>query len=103
MIRAIIEFSLRQRLLIIALTLLLAGLGVYAFISLPIDAFPDLTNNQVNVITDAPGMAAAEIEQLVTYPIESAMLGIRGAEGCVQSRSSGFRSSPLFSPTTWTR
>jgi heavy metal efflux system protein len=80
MIRALIEFSLRQRLLILALTLLLAGVGVYAFSSLPVDAFPDLTNNQVNIITDAPGMAAAEIEQLVTYPIESAMLGIRGAE-----------------------
>jgi heavy metal efflux system protein len=44
MIRALIEFSLRQRLLILALTLLLAGLGVYAFNSLPIDAFPDLTS-----------------------------------------------------------
>ncbi len=80
MIRALIEFSLRQRLLIIALTLLLAGAGVYAFTSLPIDAFPDLTNNQVNIVTEATGMAAAEVEQLVTYPIESAMMGIRDAE-----------------------
>jgi cobalt-zinc-cadmium resistance protein CzcA len=80
MIRALIEFSLRQRLLIIALTLLLAGAGVYAFTSLPIDAFPDLTNNQVNIVTEAPGMAAAEVEQLITYPIESAMMGIRNTE-----------------------
>ncbi|MGH9938948.1 MAG: efflux RND transporter permease subunit [Blastocatellia bacterium] len=80
MIRAIIEASLKQRLLVIALTLLLAGAGVYAFATLPTDAFPDLTNNQVNIITDAPGMAAAEIEQLVTYPIESAMMGLRNTE-----------------------
>jgi heavy metal efflux pump (cobalt-zinc-cadmium) len=80
MIRALIEFSLRQRLLILALTLLLAGAGVYAFSSLPIDAFPDLTNNQVNIVTEARGMAAAEVEQLITYPVESAMMGIRGAE-----------------------
>jgi heavy metal efflux system protein len=80
MIRALIEFSLRQRLLILALTLLLAGAGVYAFSSLPIDAFPDLTNNQVNIVTEARGMAAAEVEQLITYPIESAMMGIRDTE-----------------------
>ena len=58
MIRGLIEFSLRQRLLILALTLLLAGAGVYAFSSLPIDVFPDLTNNQVNIVTEARGMAA---------------------------------------------
>jgi heavy metal efflux system protein len=80
MIRALIEFSLRQRLLILALTLLLAGAGIYAFTTLPIDAFPDLTNNQVNIVTEAPGIAAAEVEQLITYPIESAMMGIRDAE-----------------------
>jgi cobalt-zinc-cadmium resistance protein CzcA len=80
MIRALIEFSLRQRLLILALTLLLAGAGVYAYSSLPIDAFPDLTNNQVNIVTEAHGMAAAEVEQLITYPIESAMMGIRDTE-----------------------
>ncbi|MGH9845203.1 MAG: efflux RND transporter permease subunit, partial [Blastocatellia bacterium] len=80
MTRAIIEFSLKQRLLIFAFTLLLAGAGFYALTTIPIDAFPDLTNNQVNVVTDAAGMAAAEIEQLVTYPIESAMMGIRNTE-----------------------
>jgi heavy metal efflux system protein len=80
MIRTLIEFSLRQRLLILALTLLLAGAGVYAFSSLSIDAFPDLTNNQVNIVTEARGMAAAEVEQLITYPIESAMMGIRDTE-----------------------
>ncbi|HKQ90289.1 MAG TPA: CusA/CzcA family heavy metal efflux RND transporter [Blastocatellia bacterium] len=80
MIRALIEFSLRQRLLILAGALSLTAAGIYAFTSLPIDAFPDLTNNQVNIVTEAPGMAAAEVEQLVTYPIESAMMGIRDTE-----------------------
>jgi len=80
MILALIEFSLRRPLLILTLTLLLAGAGVYALGSLPIDAFPDLTNNQVNIVTEAPGMAAAEVEQLITYPVESAMMGIRDVE-----------------------
>jgi cobalt-zinc-cadmium resistance protein CzcA len=80
MIRALIEFSLSQRLLITGLVLLVAGGGLYALSTLPIDAFPDLTNNQVNIVTEAPGMAAAEVEQLVTYPIESAMMGIRSTE-----------------------
>ena len=80
MIRALIEFSLHQRLLVFVLVLLLAGAGFYALTTLPIDSYPDLTNNQVNIFTQAPGMAAAEVEQLVTYPIESAMMGLRKTE-----------------------
>ena len=80
MLNALIEFSLKQRLLVIGLTLLVAGAGVFAFTTLPIDSYPDLTNNQVNIFTEAPGMAAAEVEQLITYPIESAMMGMRKTE-----------------------
>ncbi len=80
MLNSIIEFSLKQRFLVIALTLLLAGAGLFALSSLPIDSYPDLTNNQVNIFTEAPGTAAAEVEQLITYPIESAMLGLRRTE-----------------------
>ncbi len=80
MISALIEFSLNQRLLVFALVLALAGAGLYALTTLPIDSYPDLTNNQVNIFTQAPGMAAAEVEQLVTYPIESAMMGMRKTE-----------------------
>lgn len=80
MIRTLIELSLQQRLLVLALTMFLAAGGLYAFTTIPIDAFPDLTNNQVNIVTEAQGMAASEIEQLVTYPIESTMMGIRKAE-----------------------
>lgn len=62
------------------MTLALAGLGLFALTTIPIDAFPDLTNNQVNIVTEAPGMAAAEVEQLITYPIESALMGIPNTE-----------------------
>lgn len=80
MIRALISFSLEQRVLILALTLLMAGIGLWALSTLPVDAFPDLTNIQVNVVTEAPGLAPAEVEQLITFPIESAMMGIPRTE-----------------------
>ena len=50
--------------------------GIFSFNNLPIDAFPDLTNNQVQILTEAPGMAPLESEQLVTIPIESIMNGL---------------------------
>lgn len=80
MIRALIDFSIQQRLLVVALTMLIAGVGLWSLANIPIDAFPDLTNNQVNIVTEAPGMAAAEVEQLVTYPVESAMMGVANTE-----------------------
>ena len=67
---------IKQRLLIcIVFFLVLVG-GVYSFQNLPIDAFPDLTNNQVQVLTEAPGLAPVEAEQLITVPIESLMNGL---------------------------
>jgi cobalt-zinc-cadmium resistance protein CzcA len=80
LLRTIINFSIEQRFFVVGLVLLLVGLGVGALSTLPIDAFPDLTNNQVVIITDAPGMAAAEVEQLVTFAIEGAMMGIPDTE-----------------------
>ena len=76
MIERLISFALRQRLLIIVAIALLATLGVYAFKSLPIDAFPDVTNIQVQVITEAPGRSPVEVERLITYPIEVQMTGL---------------------------
>ncbi len=80
MIRALIHFSLEQRVLVLALTLLVAGIGLWALSTLPVDAFPDLTNIQVNIVAEAPGLAPAEVEQLVTFPIESAMMGLPRTE-----------------------
>ena len=80
MIRALIHFSLEQRVLVLALTVLVAGIGLWALSTLPVDAFPDLTNIQVNIVAEAPGLAPAEVEQLVTFPIESAMMGLPRTE-----------------------
>jgi cobalt-zinc-cadmium resistance protein CzcA len=76
MIDAIIQAALRQRLVIVAATVLLAAVGVYALSTIPIDAFPDVTNIQVQVIAEAPGFSPVEVEKLVTSPIEVAMNGL---------------------------
>jgi cobalt-zinc-cadmium resistance protein CzcA len=74
--RRLIELSLDHRLVVILLALLLIGAGWNAFRSLPIDAFPDVTNIQVTVISQAATLSPLEIEQLVTYPIEQAVAGL---------------------------
>lgn len=74
----IIDFVLRQRLLVLIGVLLLTGIGVYSFKKLPIDAFPDVTNVQVQIITTASGMSPFETEKLVTAPIELQMSGLPG-------------------------
>lgn len=76
MIDRIISFALRQRLLIIAATLLIIAAGAYAFTKLSIDAFPDVTNVQVQIITEAPGRSPVEVEKLITYPVEVQMTGL---------------------------
>ena len=76
MLTRIIEFSLTQRLLVVLLTLLLIGGGVYAYKNLPIDAFPDVSSTQVKVIIKAPGMTPEEVEARITAPIEVELLGI---------------------------
>ena len=76
LIDRIIAASLRHRLVVIGATLILAAVGTWAFATLNTDAFPDLTPNQVLVMTEAPGLSPVEIEQQVTYPMELAMLGL---------------------------
>jgi heavy metal efflux system protein len=76
MIEGIIQFSIRYRWLVLLATLGVAGLGVYNFERLPIDAVPDITNVQVQINTAAPGLSAPEIEQRITFPVETAMAGI---------------------------
>ncbi|MDQ8145072.1 MAG: CusA/CzcA family heavy metal efflux RND transporter [Gemmatimonadota bacterium] len=79
--RRLLAFSLRQRAFVIGGVLSLVVAGLYALTHIPFDAFPDLTGTRVEVITPAPGMPPEDIERLVTYPIESALMGIPGAEG----------------------
>ena len=80
MLDRIIEFSIRRNLIIIAAVLALAGLGIWNFNKLPIDAVPDITNVQVMINTEAAGYTPLEIEQRVTYPLETALAGIPGLE-----------------------
>jgi cobalt-zinc-cadmium resistance protein CzcA len=76
MLSKLVEFSLTQRLLVGALTLLLIGAGVASFRDLPIDAFPDVSSTQVKLIMKAPGMTPEEVEARIVTPIEVEMLGI---------------------------
>jgi cobalt-zinc-cadmium resistance protein CzcA len=80
MIEKVIAFSLRQRTLILIVLALIIGVGLYSFLSLPIDAFPDVTNIQVEVVATAPGLSPMEIEKFVTYPVEMAMRGLPGLD-----------------------
>ncbi len=76
MLNRIIDFHLRHRWFVLAGLVGLIALGVYSLLEIPIDAFPDLTNNQVVVITECPAMAPSEVEMLVTFPIETALMGL---------------------------
>src|SRR5678815_2587284 len=76
LIDRIIDASLRHRAAVIGATLLVATAGIWAFATLNTDAFPDLTPNQVIVMTEAPGLSPVEVENQVTYPMEVAMLGL---------------------------
>ncbi|MEI6126091.1 MAG: efflux RND transporter permease subunit, partial [Pseudomonadota bacterium] len=71
-----IELLLRSRFLVLALTIVIILGGIIAWMRLPIDAFPDVTNVQVMVLAEAPGLSAVDIEQQVTYPIEMQMGGV---------------------------
>lgn len=74
--KKIINFLLDNRWLVAAMLLLLIAGGIYVMLQLPLEAFPDLTNNQVVVTVQCPGLSPVEVEELVTYPIETAMMGM---------------------------
>jgi cobalt-zinc-cadmium resistance protein CzcA len=80
MLEKIIAYSLKQKGMVIFLSLLIVVFGAYSYLKLPIDAFPDVTNIQVEVISHADGLSAIEIERNVTYPIEMAMRGLPDIE-----------------------
>lgn len=75
---------LRQRLLVVLAAIVLSAIGLVAWRSLPIDAFPDVTNTQVMILSQAPGLAATDVEDRISYPIEQVM---RGLPRVVQVRS----------------
>ena len=76
MLNKIIDFSIKNKLIIGLLTIFLIIWGIWSANSLPVDALPDVTNNQVQVITRAPTLAAQEVEQFITYPVEKSMANL---------------------------
>jgi cobalt-zinc-cadmium resistance protein CzcA len=76
MIRRLVDFSLNNRWLVLGLAILLFGWGIISFQNLPVEAYPDVANNYVQIITQWPGRAAEEVEQQVTIPLEIQMAGI---------------------------
>ncbi|MGY5851789.1 CusA/CzcA family heavy metal efflux RND transporter [Salegentibacter sp. F14] len=78
MINKIIDFSINNKFIIGLLTVVLIGAGIWSVFQVPVDAQPDITNNQVQVITQAPNLGTEDIEQFVTYPVEIAMSNLPG-------------------------
>jgi cobalt-zinc-cadmium resistance protein CzcA len=78
MIRRAVDFALQNRLLVLAIGILLFGWGIISFYRLPVEAYPDVANNYVDVIAQWPGISAEQVEQQVTIPIEVVMNGIPG-------------------------
>ncbi|MEO6669920.1 MAG: CusA/CzcA family heavy metal efflux RND transporter [Ferruginibacter sp.] len=78
MLNKIIQFSIKNKLIVGVLTFVLIIWGLWSAKQLPVDALPDVTNNQVQVITQAPTLAAQEVEQFITYPVEKSLSNIQG-------------------------
>lgn len=78
MLAKIIEFSLRQRIMVIICAFVLLFFGTYSFITIPIDAFPDVSSTQVKIVLKLPGMSPEEMENRVVRPLEMELLGLQG-------------------------
>ncbi|HVU22145.1 MAG TPA: CusA/CzcA family heavy metal efflux RND transporter [Rhizomicrobium sp.] len=101
MIARLLSFSVHQRWLVVLLTLAAAAYGVYSLDKLPIDAVPDITNNQVQINTIAPSLSPIDIEKQITFPIETALAGISGLEYTRSLSRNGFSQvTAVFSERT---
>ena len=76
MIKSIIDFSIRDRFMVLMATFLVAAVGIWAYLNAPLDAIPDLSDVQVIVLTEYPGQAPQVVEDQVTYPLTTAMLAV---------------------------
>lgn len=80
MLERIIDFSLKHKLIILLFTIVVLAYGVYSVFHIPIGAVPDITNNQVQVITTSSNLSTEDIEQFITYPIEIEMANLPGVQ-----------------------
>ncbi|NOX86727.1 MAG: efflux RND transporter permease subunit, partial [Chlorobi bacterium] len=80
MINQIINFSIKNKLIIILFTVTISAYGVYAVFKIPVGAVPDITNNQVQVITTSPNLSTQDVEQFITYPVELEMSNLPGVK-----------------------
>lgn len=80
MVNHIIEWSLNNRFIVMLLALVILGLGVFSASTIPLDAVPDLTNVQVQILTNSPALGPVEVEQFITFPVENAMSGVPNVE-----------------------
>ncbi|MCE9567151.1 MAG: CusA/CzcA family heavy metal efflux RND transporter [Planctomycetes bacterium] len=99
MLNAIIKFALRHRPLVVVMCLIVLGYGSYLATTMPIDVFPDLDRPRVTIMTECPGLAPEEVETLVTFPLESAMLGASGVQD-VRTQS-GYGLSVVYVEFSW--
>jgi cobalt-zinc-cadmium resistance protein CzcA len=95
-VNRIVEFALHNRFLVIIFTVLVIGVGIWAMQVLPIDAVPDITPNQVIVLTNSPGLGPLEVERLVTFPVETAMSGLPGVTEIRSVSRFGLSSVTIF-------
>jgi hypothetical protein len=97
MIDRLIEVSLRNRFLVVAFFLLIGGCGYWALLTTPIDAIPDLSDNQVIVFTDWRGRSPQEVEDQVTYPLTVSLQGLPGVPRTVPAACASDRRPPAGS------
>ena len=90
MIEKLITFALTQRLLTVAAFVALAGLGIWSMLHLSVDSFPDVSNVQVQILTEPESMATEEVEAQITVPIESGMNGLPSVNKIRSNSSFGF-------------
>ena len=101
MLSKIIRFSIKNKLIVLLLTFFIVFFGIYSLTQISIGAVPDVTNNQVQVITTSQNLSTQDIEQFITYPVELEMANLPGVVEIRSISKFGYRLSPLFLRMTW--